>query len=70
MCLATPLSFWKKGSVTGWVPSTSQFHGKSQVLSWVPVAHACNPSCLEAEIRRIVVQGQPRQIVHEPPSPK
>jgi hypothetical protein len=26
------------------------------------VAHACNPSYSEAEIRRIVVQSQPRQI--------
>jgi hypothetical protein len=25
---------------------------------------------LEAEIKRIVVLGQPRQIVQEPPSPK
>jgi hypothetical protein len=27
------------------------------------VAHACNPSYSGAEIRRIVVQSQPRQIV-------
>jgi hypothetical protein len=27
----------------------------------VPVAHICNPSYSEAEIRRIKVQGQPRQ---------
>jgi hypothetical protein len=33
--------------------------------SWVPVAHTCNPSTREAEIRRIVVQSQLGQIVHE-----
>jgi hypothetical protein len=34
----------------------------------VPVTHACNPSNSggrEAKIRKIVVQSQPRQIVHE-----
>jgi hypothetical protein len=37
----------------------------------VPVAHTCNPSCLEAEIRRISVQGQSGQlIVHKVPSAK
>jgi hypothetical protein len=29
------------------------------------VAHACNPSYQEAEIRRIVVQSQPGQIILE-----
>jgi hypothetical protein len=29
------------------------------------VAHACNPSYSEAEIRRIKVQSLPRQIVHK-----
>jgi hypothetical protein len=32
---------------------------------WVLVAHDCNPSLLEAEMKRIVVQGQSRQIVQE-----
>jgi hypothetical protein len=32
------------------------------------VAHVCNPS-QEAEIRRIIVQSQPWQIVHETPPP-
>jgi hypothetical protein len=32
---------------------------------WVPVAHTCNSSYTEAEFRRIAVQSQPRQIVHE-----
>jgi hypothetical protein len=31
--------------------------------SWAPVAHTCNLATEEAEIRRIVVQSQPRQIV-------
>jgi hypothetical protein len=30
-----------------------------------PVAHIYNPSYQEAEIRRIMVQRQPRRIVHE-----
>jgi hypothetical protein len=34
------------------------------------VAHACNPSYLEAEIGRIMAQGQPRQIVLKTSSPK
>jgi hypothetical protein len=39
------------------------------------VAHTCNPRSLEAEIRRITVQSQPRKIVRESlsqknPSPK
>jgi hypothetical protein len=33
-----------------------------------PVAHTCNPSYSGGEIRRIVVQSQPEQIVHKPPS--
>jgi hypothetical protein len=35
-----------------------------------PVAHAYNASYLEDEIRRIMVRGQPRQIVHETPISK
>jgi hypothetical protein len=37
-------------------------------MGWVLVAHACHPSTLEAEIRRIrriAVRSQPRQIVHK-----
>jgi hypothetical protein len=34
------------------------------------VAHAYYPTYLEAEIRRITVQGQTGQIVHETPFPK
>jgi hypothetical protein len=35
------------------------------------MAHACNPSYMEAEIRRITVWGQTGQIVQETtPSPK
>jgi hypothetical protein len=34
------------------------------------VAHFCNPSTWEAEIGRVIVQGQPRQIVQEIPSLK
>jgi hypothetical protein len=37
---------------------------------WVLVAHSCNPTAWEAEIRRIVVQGQPGKIVWETLSPK
>jgi hypothetical protein len=29
------------------------------------MAHTCNTSYLEAEMRRIMVQSQPRQIVYE-----
>jgi hypothetical protein len=36
----------------------------------VPVVHAYNPSYSGAEIRRIKVQSQPRQIVHETLSQK
>jgi hypothetical protein len=32
------------------------------------VAHTCNPSTWKAEIRRITVEEQPRQKVHEAPS--
>jgi hypothetical protein len=32
---------------------------------WALVAHACNPDYQEAEIRRITVRSQPRQIVAE-----
>jgi hypothetical protein len=39
-------------------------------LNWVPVAHTCHPSYLEAEIWRITAQGLSRQIVCELPSPK
>jgi hypothetical protein len=28
-------------------------------------AHTCNPATQEAEIRKIVVQSQPGQVVHE-----
>jgi hypothetical protein len=37
-----------------------------------PVPHACNPTLgtREAEIWRTVVGGQPRQTVHQTPSPK
>jgi hypothetical protein len=35
----------------------------------VPVAHACNPS-FSGEIRRIAVQSQPGQIVHNTLSQK
>jgi hypothetical protein len=38
---------------------------KNKGLSRALVAHACNPSYLGAEIRRILVQSQSRQIVHE-----
>jgi hypothetical protein len=31
----------------------------------MPVAHACNLATREAEIRRILVQSQPEQIVRE-----
>jgi hypothetical protein len=34
------------------------------------VDHACNPSYQEAEIRKIEVQNQPRQIVCDTLSPK
>jgi hypothetical protein len=34
------------------------------------VAHAYNPSYLGAEIKRVTVQGQPRQIVHGTPISK
>jgi hypothetical protein len=37
---------------------------------WVQEAHACNPGYSGAEIRRIAVQSQPRQIVHETLSQK
>jgi hypothetical protein len=30
---------------------------QSKGFSWIPVAHACNPSYSEAEIRRIAVQS-------------
>jgi hypothetical protein len=43
---------------------------KNQYFCWKPVTQACNPSCLEAEIRRIAVRGQLGQIVLEVPSPK
>jgi hypothetical protein len=36
---------------------------KATPLSQVLVAHACNPATPEAEIKRIKVQSQPRQIV-------
>jgi hypothetical protein len=39
---------------------------KSEV-SWALVIYTCNPSYLEAEMGRIVVQDQPEQIVHETP---
>jgi hypothetical protein len=32
----------------------------NESISWVLVAHACNPSYLGAETRRIEVQDQPR----------
>jgi hypothetical protein len=31
-----------------------------------PVLHTCNPNCLEAEIRRIQVGGQHRQVISSP----
>jgi hypothetical protein len=34
-------------------------------ISWVQVAHTCNPSYSEAEIRRISAQSQARKIVYE-----
>jgi hypothetical protein len=37
-----------------------------QNVGHVPVAHACNPSYSEAEIRRIKVQSQPRQKIVRP----
>jgi hypothetical protein len=38
--------------------------------NWAPVARVCNPSYLEAEIGRIMVQAQPRQIVLKTPISK
>jgi hypothetical protein len=35
--------------------------GMKKLCSWAPVADACNPSY--SEIRRIMVQGQPGEIV-------
>jgi hypothetical protein len=32
-------------------------------ISWVPVAHACNPADQEAKIKRIIVQSPAQQIV-------
>jgi hypothetical protein len=34
--------------------------------SQAPVAHTCNPSYSEAEIRKIVVRGQPQEVVLKP----
>jgi hypothetical protein len=42
----------------------TKFSIKKTVVNRAPVAHTCNPN-QEATIRRIVVQTQPRQIVHE-----
>jgi hypothetical protein len=44
-------------------------------FNWTPVVHTCNPSYSggrnqNAEIRRIAVRNQPRQIVWETPSQK
>jgi 2-C-methyl-D-erythritol 4-phosphate cytidylyltransferase len=47
--------------------STKQNKNKS---SQVLVAHAYNPTTEEADIRKIEVQSQPRQIVQESLSPK
>jgi hypothetical protein len=38
---------------------------KDTRVNWAPVAHTCNPSFWEAEIRRVEVEGQPGQIVQE-----
>jgi hypothetical protein len=40
------------------------------IYSWTLVAHAYNPSYSKAEIKRIAVRSQPRQIVHETLSQK
>jgi hypothetical protein len=50
-----------------YVPLT---HTRNSSDSQVPVTHASNPSYLEAEIKKIVVQGQPVKIIHESLSPK
>jgi hypothetical protein len=37
---------------------------------WALVAHTCNPSYWEAEIRRLMVQGQPCKYFGRPPISK
>jgi hypothetical protein len=51
-------------------PSPKKSNQKRESLTWVPMAHACNLATCEAEIGRIAIQGQPRQIVCETLSPK
>jgi hypothetical protein len=51
----------------GSIPRTEKKKNKNKT-SWVPVAHTYNPSYSGSKIRRIVVQSQPRQIVHKTPS--
>jgi hypothetical protein len=43
----------------------THFSLKKMTPRWVPVTHALILATQEAEIRRIMVQSQPRQIVHE-----
>jgi hypothetical protein len=60
-------------SVVGWVhwlvPTAQEFEASlgNTVRHWpkrkTKLAHTCNPTTWEAEIRRIVVQGQPWQII-------
>jgi hypothetical protein len=43
----------------------TQIHIENNEDSQALVAHACNPSYSGAEIRRIAVQSQLRQIIHK-----
>jgi hypothetical protein len=51
------------------MPETYQYVERELILnskcdvSWAPVAHTHNPATEEAEVRRILVQSQPGQIV-------
>jgi hypothetical protein len=60
-----------KPSLKRWGFSSQMDFGLVQKgACWAQVAHICNLTIWEVEIRRIVDGGQPRQIVHEIPISK
>jgi hypothetical protein len=56
--------------VANYSGENKQTNKQKSAPSWAWVAHTCNPSYSEAEIRRTAVQSQPEQIVPDPLSKK
>jgi hypothetical protein len=57
-----PLGYWSKALF----PSIDNYPFEKQILSWTPVAHACNPSYSEGrDQQEDRGSKQPGQIVYE-----